>query len=284
MTTARTRIAIAVLGIGVAVFAIQPWLTNLEALGLAVLWGLSGLIFAATPLVILAPLAMAPGLARRVGRWVEARASSPSTLLAARRLSVDPRGTGRAGATIGAFAVVVGMVSVVSAGQWPAPSGADSAQWLLVGGVVLVGLAVGGAGVGLLIGVFNRRAQDVQPPADRRRAMAAAITDGVPGSVLRDVRYKESLLATLPVAVIGVLCGSVSWGGVLLDSPDYLLSRDVPWIVGVDLAMILVVWLGAWFSSWSIWPLIRRAPALESFGVVPTFWSRTGRRSSVGAI
>ena len=167
----------------------------------------TGFAVAAVAAAVLAMLGLAPWVAYRTGQAVERRASSAPALLAACRLLVDPRPAGRAAAAVGGIGLVSG-----GAGAVLADVTADSRpDRFYLTSLTLVAAALL---VALLVVVVSLALHSADTLLDQKRSMAALVAQGAStGDLARSQRW-ELLLAALPVAVVGVVLGSVVLGGV----------------------------------------------------------------------
>lgn len=223
----------------------RPWVA-LALLGLAVLvgWGYLGdvgglrdLVGPVTVLLLaLGTAALSPWLAYVAARWMARRARSAAMLLAARRLMTDPRPAARAAAAVGAVAMTAGVLSAfvpaLSSGNYAA--GDYLVPALVVGVLALVALLTIAGSLGV---------HSTETVLERRREMAALVATGIPARVVSDSQRLEGLVATLPLALIGVLVGGYGYG--LLDNVGARGLLMVTVAVPLTLAVVYAAVAGA---------------------------------------
>lgn len=215
---------------------------------------LYALAFLAT--LVLGLLALAPWVAYRAGRAVASRASTVPVLIAGRRLATDARPAGRAAAAVGAIAMVAGGGGVLLADLPSSYEGGDFGDVeafytvpLVLSGVVLL--------AALLLVVVSMAIHGVETLIDRKRSVAALGALGVSDRELEQAQRWEVGLVALPMAVIGVLIGSVPLMGGLMGP-----SNRYAWIpLLVDCVTVALVWGAVRASSWLTRPWLVRAAA-----------------------
>ncbi len=206
---------------------------------------------------VLGVLSLAPWCAYRLGLLVSARATCAPVLIAARRLTTDPRSVGRAAASVGAIALTASVAGslMVDAIQGASANGytveAMYAVPTALVGVVLV--------VALVLVMFALTVHGVENAADRRRSLASLSALGLPVDALERVQRWESGLVALPMAVGGVALGSVP-ALALVDGGTAAL-----WLVpAVDVVTVGLVGLAVLGSARLTRPWLRRASAPEN--------------------
>jgi hypothetical protein len=215
---------------------------------------LYALAFVATLVVGL--LALAPWLAYLVGRAVAGRANSVAVLIAGRRLTTDARSAGRAAAAVGAIALVAGGGGVLLSELPNSYQGGDFGD---VEAFYTVPIAVGGVVLlaALLLVIFSMAVHGVESLIDRKRSIAALSALGGSAQDLEAAQRWEVGLVAVPMAVIGVLIGSVPYWVLVGDG-----SNRYPWIpLLVDCVTVALVWFAVRASSWITRPWLRRAAA-----------------------
>lgn len=201
--TSTPRVWPALVLIALALLAMRASLTVSDD----VLGTLNGI--AMVGFVVVGLLLLTPWLAYRAGRLVVARATTPHVLLAGRRLVTDPRPAGRAGAAIGTIGLVAGFGAVVVT-DLPGSSGTDNG-FADVDPFYTVPMALGAlvlaASLGLI--VFSLSVHGAETVMDRKRAIASL---GALGATERDLqrthRWEVGLVA-VPVAVAGLVVGTL---------------------------------------------------------------------------
>jgi hypothetical protein len=215
---------------------------------------LYALAFVATLVVGL--LALAPWLAYLVGRAVAGRANSVAVLIAGRRLTTDARSAGRAAAAVGAIALVAGGGGVLLSELPNSYQGGDFGD---VEAFYTVPIAVGGVVLlaALLLVIFSMAVHGVESLIDRKRSIAALSALGGSAQDLEAAQRWEVGLVAVPMAVIGVLIGSVPYWVLVGDG-----SNRYTWIpLLVDCVTVALVWFAVRASSWITRPWLRRAAA-----------------------
>ncbi|KQT89591.1 hypothetical protein ASG49_17855 [Marmoricola sp. Leaf446] len=161
---------------------------------------------------VLAFVSTGPWAAHLAGRVAQDRASTVPVLLAARRLVVDPRPAGRAGAAVGGVGLVAGGVGVLL-GDVVGSGGAD---FFFVFSYVLVAL---GLLVTLLLVSLTLAVHSVETLTDRRRSMASLHALGVPATDVRRSQQWEGYLVAVPMSLVGTLLGAWTVGGTAVVDP-----------------------------------------------------------------
>ncbi len=184
-----------------------------------------------------------PWVAYRVGRYVEARASTPAVLVAARRLVADPRPAGRAAAAIGTIGLVAGGGGALVS-DLPSSSGGEGFSEVDAFYTVPIALAGGVLLVALAMVVFSLTVHGVESLVDRRRAIASLAALGTSHEELLRMQRWEVGLVAVPVAAIGVLVGSVPFVALLNGPWDYVW---VPLLV--DLLTVGLAWVAVLAST-----------------------------------
>lgn len=200
-------------------------------------------------------LALAPWVAYRVGRLVAARSSTVPVLIAGRRLATDARPAGRAAAAVGAIAVVAGGGGALLANLPDTYSGVGFGQVdpFYTVPIALVGLVLVAA---LLLVVFSMAIHGVESLTDHKRSFASLAVLGASTEELGRAQRWEVGLVAIPMAVIGVLIGSVPYAFLLDGSTRYA------WIpLVVDVATVALVWLAVLASTRMTRPWLVRAAA-----------------------
>ena len=191
---------------------------------------------------------VAPWLTGRAARAASRRARSSAALLAARRLSVDPRPATRAALAAGAGGLTLGVLGVLLADLAAMTTGSYDDQYQVMR-LVAVLTAIGFLFVGLALAVHI-----ADTVVSERRAYAALSAVGFTTRTLLAALRWEALMATLPVAVVGCLLGSVGTA-VLVEEPG-------PWVAWSALALVAtvgVVVVATFASSALVSPVVRRA-------------------------
>lgn len=239
----------------------RPWGLLLVAAGIAVgvvalvLFTRSTLLDVVAPLVsilllVLGLVALAPWTAYVVGRRVAARATSAPTLLAARRLAVDPRPAGRAAAAVGAIGLAAGGAAVVVGDILATLPESDRSYYLVATGLVGVALLVA-----LLSVIGSLAVHSVDSLLDRKRSVASLAAMGGTTDLLVRTQRAEVGLVAMPMAV-----GGTSLGSILVGIP--LGGVGFAWVVSTAAALgtvALLVWLAIRVAVLMTGPWIRRA-------------------------
>lgn len=205
--------------------------------------------------LVLGLLALAPWVAYRVGRVVAARASTVPVLIAGRRLATDSRPAGRAAAAVGAIAVVAGGGGALLAGL---PSAAGGRGFGQVDPFYTVPVALSGVVLlaALLLVVFSMAVHGVESLIDHKRSVASLAVLGASGRELEAAQRWEVGLVAIPMAVIGVLVGSVPLLSLVGGSTRYA------WIpILVDATTVALVWVAVRASTRMTRPWLVRASA-----------------------
>ena len=234
-------------GIAIMLLAVPAFALSYRTYG-----AVFGIAFVA--LLIIGMLVLTPWVAYRVATTVAARASSPHVLLAACRLAADPRPAGRAAAAIGAIGMVAGGGGALISGLPDSYSGAGggyrvvepmyTVPIMLVGGILLVALVL------VVVALAVHGAETLM---DRKHAIAALVAAGTTHEELQRAQRWEIGLVALPVAIIGVLVGSVPYV-IAVGAGTYL------WVpILVDVATIAMAGSAVLISAWITSPWLRRA-------------------------
>lgn len=203
--------------------------------------------------LVLGLLTLAPWVAYRAGRVVAARARTVPVLLAGRRLTVDARPAGRAAAAVGAIAMVAGGGGALLADLPSSYQGGDFGDVdpfytvpVALTGVVLV--------AALLLVVFSMAVHGVESLMDHKRSVASLAVLGASAEELERTQRWEVGLVALPMAVLGVLIGSLP-GALLMGT-----SSGYAWIpLVVDVLTVGLVWLVVLASTRITRPWLVRA-------------------------
>ncbi len=194
----------------------------LIALGYVLLYGsASGAVDVLVPLVSIALLvigavSLTPWVGYVVGRMVATRARTAAVLLAARRLSADPRAAGRAAAAVGGIGLVAGGGAALLADLL-------AASWQ-VDRFYFIGLAITAVAlvVALVTVVGSLTVHSIESLMDHRRSVAAFGALGAPTDLLAQAQRWETGLVALPMSTGGTLFGAVGLGAVMgSTSPGY---------------------------------------------------------------
>ncbi len=191
---------------------------------------------------------IAPWLTVRTARAAAVRARSGAALLAARRLSVDPRPATRAALAAGAGGLTLGALGVLIADVADTTSGPYDDQ-LQTMRLVAVLTAIGFLFVGLALAVHI-----ADTVVSERRAYAALSAAGFTTHALLSALRWEALMATLPVAVAGSVVGSVGLA-VLAE----VHGPWVPWSIAALAATIGAVIAATFASAALVAPIVRGA-------------------------
>ncbi len=213
--------------------------------------------FAFVAALVVGLLGLAPWVAYRVGMAVVARASTVPVLIAGRRLATDARPAGRAAAAVGAITMVAGGGgALLSALPDSGPGGFESVDALYTVPIVLCGVVLVAA---LLLVVFSMAVHGVESLMDHKRSVASLAVLGATREDLELTQRWEVGLVAMPMAVIGVLIGSVP-GLFLLG-----VANRYAWIpLVVDVVAVLLVWLAVRASTRLSRPWLIRAAAPAS--------------------
>lgn len=207
------------------------------------------LVFVAIALLLAGIMSLSPWLAFRVARRVAARVESSAGLLAAQRIVTEPRPAGRAAAAIGGIALVAG-----GAGAFLADlAGMDNAfESERIISVLLVAVCLL---IGLLVVAGSLAVHTVESLIDRKREIAFLAAAGTPIEELDRAQRFEIALVALPMALVGVLAGTVS--------PAFLMDSWSPLGLAIMAATIVVtfglVWAATALAARAVRPWSRRA-------------------------
>ena len=235
----------------------RPWGALLLVLAVAMLAvsasGNAIFVLGFVAALVLGLLMLAPWMAYRAGHLVAARSSTVPVLIAGRRLSIDARPAGRAAAAVGAIAVVAGAAGALVADLPNTNGGAGFGEVdpfytvpVALTGVVLV--------AALLLVVFSMAVHGVESLMDHKRSVASLAVLGASAEELEQTQRWEVGLVAIPMAVLGVLIGSLP--GVLLLGA----SNRYAWIpLVVDACTVVLVWLVVLASTRITRPWLVRA-------------------------
>ena len=159
-------------------------------------------------LAVLGMASLAPWVAYRVGRRLRARARSATMLLAASRMVTQPRPLGRAAAAVGAIALVSGGSAALTADLFST----NNLESFYVVSMVLV---FGALLVALVVVAWTLAVHTVESLLDRKRSTAALVAGGASLRELERAQRTECGLAAVPLALLGVVLGTVALGLVL---------------------------------------------------------------------
>jgi hypothetical protein len=215
-------------------------------------------IFLALVAILAGVTSLAPWLTGLIARAAATRTRSAAMLLAARRLSVDPRPAARAALAAGAGGLVLGvlgglMADIAQTGspindehyqagpvlQGPGPEGAMK--------LVAVLTAVGFLFIGLALAVHI-----ADTVVSERRAYAALSATGCSTRTLVAALRLEAMLATLPVAILGCLIGTLGYA-----IPASGRGQWIPWSTSAFAATAVGVIAASFASSALLAPLVR---------------------------
>ncbi len=196
------------------------------------------MVLVALGLIVLGVVGLAPWVAYLAARAVAARTGSPAVLLAAGRLTADARAAGRAGAAVAGVALAAGVLG----GYLPDvldSQGGDREYYvvpaLVVGAIALAALLV----IATSLGVHS-----VDAAVTQRRELATLVAVGTPPSVLFRAQQAESLLVTVPLALLGLLLGGAGYGYLTKDFAMGLvvaLLITLPLVVGAAVLVPLAL-------------------------------------------
>ncbi|MGH8893212.1 MAG: FtsX-like permease family protein [Actinomycetes bacterium] len=191
----------------------RPWGLLIVGLGLAL--GVAGFMdvfglgdpvgMAAVLLVVVGVVTLAPWVAYRAGQRAARRTGNPATLIAAARLTSDPRPAGRAAAAVGAVGLVSGGSAALEADVFVGSGGRGFDSFFVVS-FVLVAVALL---LALLVTTSTLAVHAVESLVDRRRVLSGLVAAGAPVAVLRDALRREATLTALPLATGGAVLGAV---------------------------------------------------------------------------
>lgn len=208
---------------------------------------------AAVGLAVLGMVSLSPWAAYRIGRLAESRATSPAMLLAARRLITEPRPAGRAAASIGGIGLVAGGTAGLVADLLGQPGPVDSFYTSSIG-LVAVALTLA-----LVPAAGSLAVHSAESLLDRRRSTASLTAAGTPFDVLEKAQRHEAALVALPMAVIGVLVGSLAVGAIGVRDYTGLLV-----ILANSVLVLGLIWLAVQVATRAVRPWLTRAVAAEN--------------------
>ncbi len=208
---------------------------------------------AAVGLAVLGIVSLSSWAAYRIGRLAESRATSPATLLAARRLITEPRPAGRAAAAIGGIGLVAGGTAGLLADLLDQTRPIDP---FFTTSIMLVAVALA---LALVAAAASLAVHSVESLLDRRRSAASLAAAGTPSEVLEQAQRQEAALVALPMALVGVLLGSLVVGVIGVRNASGFL------VVSLNGVLILgLVWAAVHIATTAIRPWFTRALAAEN--------------------
>ena len=210
--------------------------------------GSEGLIFVALIAILAGVTSLAPWLAGLTARATAARARSGAVLLAARRLALDPRPAARAALAAGAGGLVFGVLGGLMADLAGTSDTTNQEHYLAIR-LVTVLTAVGFLFVGLALAVHI-----ADTVVSERRAYAALSAVGLSTRSLLSALRWEALMATLPVAALGCLLGTLGYAIPVARGNQWIL-----WSAAALAATVLGVLAATVASSALLAPVIRSA-------------------------
>ena len=160
-------------------------------------------------LLVLGAVGLTPWVGYTVGRLVAARARTAGVLLAARRLTADPRAAGRAAAAVGGIGLVAGGGAALLADLL-------AASWH-VDRFYFVGLAITAMALvlALITVVGSLTVHSIESLMDHRRSVAALGALGAPTGLLAQAQRWETGLVAFPMSAGGTLFGAVGVGTLM---------------------------------------------------------------------
>lgn len=225
------------------------------------------LVLVAAAAAVIGAMSLASWLGFRVSRAVEERTASAPMLLAARRITADPRAVGRAAAAVGAVSLVAGATAglVAQLLQW------RQLEFFFIVSILLVlALLV----IALLFVTVSMAVHGVESLLGRRRETAALVALGVPTEELELSQRYEAALVALPMAALGVLLGAFGYAGLFLwdmfdpevSSSGALLDIAIFSVVTVVFLVgtLALVWLAIKIAVAAVRPWSRRATATSN--------------------
>lgn len=198
--------------------------------------------------VLVGVIGLAPWLTGLTARAAATRARSSAALLAARRLSVDPRPAARAALAAGAGGLVLGVLGGLMADLIVMNSGSNDEHYQAMK-LVAVLTAIGFLFVGLALAVHI-----ADTVVSERRAYAALSAVGFSTHTLLTALRWEALMATLPVAVLGCLIGSLGYAGLAGGAGSW-----VRWTALALVATIIAAVAATIASAAFVAPIVRHA-------------------------
>lgn len=204
--------------------------------------------------VVAGVLALSPWVAYVAARAASANARHVPLLLAARRLATDARPAGRS-------AAAVGVISMVASGcghllpDLLGTRGPGDVEAMYAVPVVLVAIVLL---VALVLVVFAMAIHGVETLLDRSRSTASLAALGMSTDELTAVQRWEVGLVALPMAVIGVLIGTLPFGHLVGDTDRLWVSA------AVSVGTIALVWLAVLASTLVTRPWLHRAMSSEN--------------------
>lgn len=201
-------------------------------------------------LLVVGLVSLAPWTAYVVGRRVARRARTGPVLLAARRLTADPRPVGRAAAAVGGIGLVAGGAAAVLSDILTNVAAGDRSYYL--GGIGMVAAALL---VSLVAVVGSLAVHAVESLLDRKRSVASLAALGGSAELVAGAQRAEVGLVAYPMAVGGTLLGAV-----LLGVP--LAGIGLAWLattIGAVLVMAGLVWVAIRLALVLTGPWLRAA-------------------------
>jgi hypothetical protein len=208
------------------------------------------LVFAAIALLLSGIMSLSPWLAFQVARRVAARVESSARILAAQRIVTEPRPAGRAAAAIGGISLVAGGMGAFLADLAGIGDNAFESERII--SVLLVAVCLL---IGLLVVAGSLAVHTVESLIDRKREMAFLAAAGTPIQELDRAQRFEIALVALPMALVGVLAGTVS-SAFLMDSWSPLGLAIMAATIAITLGL---VWAATALAARAVRPWSRRA-------------------------
>ena len=208
------------------------------------------LVFLALVAILVGVTSLAPWLTGLTARATAARARSGAVLLAARRLSLDPRPAARAALAAGAGGLVLGVLGGLMADLAGTSDTTNQEHYQAIR-LVTVLTAVGFLFIGLALAVHI-----ADTVVAERRAYAALSAVGLTTRTLLSALRWEALMATLPVALLGCLIGTLGYA-----MPVARGGQWIPWSTAALAATVFGVVAATLASSAVLAPVIRSATA-----------------------
>lgn len=208
------------------------------------------LVLLALLAILAGVISLAPWLTRLTATAVGARTRSSATLLAARRLSLDPRPAARAALATGAGGLVFGVLGGLMAdlGGMNTAAGDDHYQAVKL---VAILTTIGFLFIGLALAIHI-----TDTVLSERRAYAALSAVGFSTRHLLTSLRWEALMATLPVAVLGCALGTAGYAVPVAGGGHW-----IPWSALALLATILGVITATFACTALVGPVVRNATA-----------------------
>lgn len=226
----------------------RPWAALLLVAAALLIGGYGSLYGRSDVLDTLAPLAavlcaaggiagLAPWAGYRAAQALSGRVRTGAALLAAGRLSADPRPAGRAAAAVGAVAMTGGVIGAFV----PDARRSSGSGWVDDYGIPAA-IVAACAVVVVLVVAASLAIHSTETVLEQRREMAALVATGVPASAVSTAQRLECLITTLPITVAGALLGGFGYG--MLDGLDVVVTASVLLATVVTTGIVLAaVWL-----------------------------------------